>query len=191
MQQAGGNAEPSPKELNVLLTESAAGRAMIGVGRVLSEVEVRGPNRHRLEFASIAFSNVNDILRAGTALSDSTTKWLPSNGFIGRVHHVNATVGGTHAMSFTNFTNGQSDGWCDEYVELVQDKRIRYADTFDDPKLSGKMETTITLKAVPSGTDISIVLSGIADAMPLDGRYVGWQQSLALLALLVESKIPG
>lgn len=123
--------------------------------------------------------------------ADAKAKWLPPHGFTGHVHHQNLTEGGTYAMSFTNFSTGQSHSWTGEYVELKPDERIRYNDNFDDPNLAGKMETTITLKAVPSGTDVTIVQSGIPDAIPLDGCYVGWQQSFALLTLLVEADIPG
>lgn len=118
-------------------------------------------------------------------------KWLPPNGFTGTVHHADAKVGGTYRMSFTNFSTGQSHSFGGEYLELVPDKRIRHTDKFDDPNLPGEMDTTIDLKPVPSGTEVTIVQKGIPSAIPTDGCYVGWQESLTLLAMLVEAEIPG
>ena len=121
---------------------------------------------------------------------DAMAKWLPPNGFTGHVHHVDAKVGGTFRMSFTNLTNGRSHSFGGRYVELVPHERIRHTDTFDDPNLPGEMQVTITLKKVLVGTDVSIVQEGIPDVIPPEGCYLGWQESLVLLAKLVEAEIP-
>ena len=120
---------------------------------------------------------------------DALVKWLPPNGFTGKVHHLKAEVGGTYRMSFTNFTTGQSHAFGGEYLELVADQRIRHTDTFDDPNLPGEMCTTIVLKKVWCGTDIDIVQEGIPSAIPVEACYLGWQESLTLLAQLVEAEI--
>lgn len=122
---------------------------------------------------------------------DAMSKWLPPHGFTGHVHSLNPTVGGRYKMSFTNFSSGNSHSFGGEYLELVPNERIRHTDTFDDPNLPGEMMTTIVLTAVPSGTDVNIVQEGIPDAIPLDGCYVSWQQSLTMLGMLVEADIPG
>ena len=122
---------------------------------------------------------------------EAMVKWLPPNGFTGKVHHVEARVGGTYKMSFTNFTSGNSHSFGGEYLELVPNERIRHTDRFDDPNLPGQMETTIVLKAVSVGTDVTIVQDGVPDAIPAEACYLGWQESLALLAKLVEAEIPG
>jgi uncharacterized protein YndB with AHSA1/START domain len=123
--------------------------------------------------------------------ADAMTKWLPPNGFTGRVHHLDARVGGTSRMSFTNFTTGQSHSFGGEYLELAPNERIRYTDKFDDPNLPGVMQTTVSLKAVSAGTELNIVQEGIPDAIPLEACYLGWQESLLLLARLVEAEIRG
>ena len=122
---------------------------------------------------------------------DALVKWLPPNGFTGKVHHLKAEVGGTYSMSFTNFTTGQSHAFGGEYLELVADQRIRHTDTFDDPNLAGQMCTTIVLKKVWCGTDVDIVQEGIPPAIPVEACYLGWQESLTLLAQLVEAEIRG
>src|SRR5262245_25241388 len=123
--------------------------------------------------------------------ADAMAKWLPPNGFTGRVHHLDATVGGTYKMSFTNFSTGHSHSFGGKFLELVPNERIRHTDTFDDPNLPGEMQTTITFKKVSVGTDVSIVQEGIPDIIPSEACYLGWQESLALLAQLVEANIPG
>src|SRR3954471_18022382 len=123
--------------------------------------------------------------------ADAMAKWLPPNGFTGKVHHVNAVVGGTHKMSFTNFTSGQSSSFGGTYVELVPNERIRYTDKFDDPNLPGEMQVTITLKKVAFGTELNIVQEGVPDVIPAEACYLGWQESLVLLGKLVEADIPG
>lgn len=121
---------------------------------------------------------------------DAMGKWLPPNGFTGKVHHCDPRVGGTYKMSFTNFSTGSSHAFGGTYVELVPEERIRYTDSFEDPGLAGEMATTITLRAVSCGTEIQIVQEGLPDVIPVEACYLGWQESLALLALLVEPEIP-
>jgi uncharacterized protein YndB with AHSA1/START domain len=123
--------------------------------------------------------------------ADAMCKWLPPHGFTGHVHHLEAKVGGTYKMSFTNFSSGASHSFGGKFVELVPNERIRHTDSFDDANLPGEMQTTISLKAVSCGTEINIVQEGIPDMIPVEGCYVGWQESLTLLAQLVEPEIPG
>ncbi|MCG3110703.1 MAG: SRPBCC family protein [Candidatus Manganitrophus sp. SB1] len=120
---------------------------------------------------------------------DAMVKWLPPNGFTGKVHHLEAKVGGTYRMSFTNFTNGHSHSFGGAYLELVPNERIRHTDKFDDPNLPGEMQVTISLKKVSCGTELNIVQEGIPDVIPLESCYLGWQESLTLLAKLVEAEI--
>ncbi|HKQ31048.1 MAG TPA: SRPBCC family protein [Burkholderiales bacterium] len=122
--------------------------------------------------------------------ADAKAKWLPPNGFTAHVHHMDAKVGGTYKMSFTNFTTGKSHSFAGKYLELVPQERIRYTDRFDDPNLKGEMQTTITFKKVSVGTELSIVQEGVPDAIPAEGCYLGWQESLIHLAKLVEPEIP-
>lgn len=123
--------------------------------------------------------------------ADAMAKWIPPNGFTGKVHHLDARVGGTYRMSFTNFTSGNTHAFGGTYRELVPSERIRYTDTFDDPNLPGEMQTTVSLKPVSCGTELSIVQEGIPAAIPPEACYLGWQESLTLLARLVEAEIPG
>lgn len=122
---------------------------------------------------------------------DAMAKWLPPNGFTGRVHHIEAKVGGTYQMSFTNFATGQGHTFGGRFLELVPGERIRHTDAFDDPRLPGEMQTTVSLKQVSCGTEVTIVQEGIPEAIPPEACYLGWQESLALLAQLVEAEIPG
>ena len=117
-------------------------------------------------------------------------KWLPPFGFTCTVHHMEAKVGGTHKMSFTNFTTGQGHSFGGRYRDLVPFERIRYTDSFDDPSLPGEMQTTVTLKQVSCGTELSVVQEGVPAAIPLEMCYLGWQDSLTQLANLVEPEIP-
>jgi uncharacterized protein YndB with AHSA1/START domain len=123
--------------------------------------------------------------------ADAMAKWLPPHGFTGKVHHVDAKVGGTYKMSFTNFSTGHSHSFGGKYLELVPNERIRNTDTFDDPNLPGEMQTTVSLRKVSLGTELDIVQEGIPEAIPLEACYLGWQESLTLLAQLVEAEIPG
>ena len=118
-------------------------------------------------------------------------KWLPPNGFTGVVHHMDAKVGGTYKMSFTNFTSGQSHSFGGKYVELVPNERIRYTDHFDDPNMKGEIQVTVSLKKVSLGTELHVVQEGVPDVIPAEACYLGWQESLTLLAKLVEAEIPG
>ena len=118
------------------------------------------------------------------------SKWLPPNGFTCQVHHLDAKVGGTYKMSFTNFTSGKSHSFGGEYLELKPNELLRYSDSFDDPNLPGQMQTTITLKKVSCGTELNIVQEGIPDVIPPEACCLGWQESLTLLAKLVEAEIP-
>jgi uncharacterized protein YndB with AHSA1/START domain len=122
---------------------------------------------------------------------DAMAKWLPPHGFTGKVHHLDARVGGSYRMSFTNFGTGDSHAFGGQYLELVPFERIRHSDGFDDPNLPGMMVTTIALRAVSCGTEVSIVQEGIPEAIPTEACYLGWQESLLLLAQLVEAEIPG
>ena len=121
---------------------------------------------------------------------DAMAKWLPPNGFTGKVHEMDATVGGKYKMSFTNFSNGQSHSFGGEYLDLVPNKRIRNTDRFDDPNMPGEMITTVDLREVTVGTEINIVQEGIPEMIPAEACYLGWQESLTLLAQLVEAEIP-
>ncbi len=120
---------------------------------------------------------------------DAMAKWLPPDGFTCKVHQMDAKVGGTYTMSFTNFTTGQSHSFGGTYVELTPGVRLRYTDRFDDPNLPGEMTTTIDLKKVSCGTEMSIVQEGVPAAIPTEMCYLGWQDSLTLLARLVEPDI--
>lgn len=120
---------------------------------------------------------------------DAMAKWLPPNGFTGKVHQMDAKVGGSYRMSFTNFTTGQSHSFGGEYLELVPQERLRYTDRFDDPNLPGVMQTTVSLRAVSCGTELSVVQEGIPEVIPVEACYLGWQESLMLLAKLVEAEI--
>ncbi len=122
--------------------------------------------------------------------SDAMTKWLPPNGFTGKIHHMDAKVGGTFKMSFTNFSTGKSHSFGGEYLELVPHERIRYTDRFDDPNLPGEIQTTVTLKKVSCGTELNVVQEGVPEVIPAEACYVGWQESLILLTKLVEPEIP-
>ena len=123
--------------------------------------------------------------------ADAMAKWLPPHGFTGRVHHADAKVGGTFRMSFTNFSTGASHAFGGEYLELTPNERIRYTDRFDDPNLPGTIHVTVTLRAVSCGTELGVVQEGIPDVIPAEACYLGWQESLVLLAKLVEAEIPG
>lgn len=120
---------------------------------------------------------------------DAMAKWTPPNGFTGKVSHMDAKVGGSYKMSFTNFSTGQTHSFGGEYLELVPNERLRYTDKFDDPNLPGQMITTVTLTKVSCGTELRVVQEGIPEVIPTEACYLGWQESLTLLALLVEAEI--
>lgn len=122
--------------------------------------------------------------------ADAMCKWLPPNGFTGKMHHLDAEVGGSFKMSFTNFTTGKGISFGGEYLELIPHERIRYTDRFDDPNLPGVIQVTVVLKQVSCGTELSVVQEGVPGVIPAEACYLGWQESLILLAKLVESEIP-
>ena len=121
--------------------------------------------------------------------AEAMAKWLPPYGFTGKVHHLDARLGGTFRMSFTNFTTGASHSFGGEYLELVPHERLRYTDRFDDPNLPGLMQVTVSLRQVSCGTELNVLQEGIPDAIPLEACYLGWQESLTQLARLVEAEI--
>lgn len=123
--------------------------------------------------------------------ADAMAKWLPPYGFTCKVHSMDARVGGTFRMSFINFSTGHGHSFGGEYLELVPHERIRYTDRFDDPNLPGEMQVTVSLKQVSCGSELNVVQEGIPGVIPLEMCYLGWQESLAQLATLVEPEIPG
>lgn len=123
--------------------------------------------------------------------ADAMAKWLPPNGFTGKVHSMDPKVGGGYRMSFTNFATGQAHSFGGKYLELVPDAKLRYSDAFDDPNLPGQMMTTIELRAVMCGTEVNIEQSGVPEMIPVEMCYLGWQESLVMLAMLVEPEIKG
>lgn len=145
---------------------------------------------HTIRLHRVLKSTPEKIYRAFLD-ADALAKWLPPHGFTGRVHHLEAKVGGSYRMSFTQFGSGQSHSFGGEYLELVPNERIRHTDRFDDPNLPGEMQVTISLKAVSCGTELSIVQEGVPAVIPAEACYLGWQESLTLLAQLVEPVIPG
>lgn len=122
--------------------------------------------------------------------ADALAKWLPPNGYTCKVHHLDAKVGGTYKMSFTNFSTGHGHSFGGKYLELVPNERIRHTDEFDDPNLPGVMQTTVSIQQVFCGIELNIVQEGIPEAIPPEACYLGWQDSLKLLAQLVEAEIP-
>lgn len=121
--------------------------------------------------------------------ADAMAKWLPPNGFTGKVHHMDAKVGGSYQMSFTNFSTGTTHSFGGKFLELVPHQRLRYSDRFDDPNLPGEMMTTIEIKPVSVGVELNVTQEGIPAVIPIEGCYLGWQESLKLLAQLVEAEI--
>jgi uncharacterized protein YndB with AHSA1/START domain len=122
---------------------------------------------------------------------DAMNKWLPPHGFTGKVHQMDARAGGTYKMSFTNFSSGNSHSFGGKFVEMVPGERLSYTDVFDDPNLPGTMKTTVILKKVSCGTELNVTQEGIPEAIPVEMCYLGWQESLEMLAKLVEPEIPG
>jgi len=142
-----------------------------------------------VKFHRVLTAPPSRVFRAFTD-PDAMAKWLPPHGFTGKVHEMDATVGGRYRMSFTNFSTGNSHSFGGQYHEIVQDERLVYSDAFDDPNLPGEMRTTIVFRKVPVGTDLSITQEGIPEAIPVEACYLGWQESLTLLKQLVEPEIP-
>jgi len=144
------------------------------------------PNTVRLH--RVLAARPEKIYRAFTE-ADALAKWLPPNGFTCTVHHLESAIGGTYRMSFRNFTTGHSHAFGGEYIELVPNERLRYTDRFEDPNLPGQIQVTVTIRKVSVGSEVNIVQEGIPDVMPLEGCYLGWQESLRNLAKLVEPEI--
>jgi uncharacterized protein YndB with AHSA1/START domain len=143
----------------------------------------------KVQFQRVLRSTPERVYRAFID-ADAMAKWLPPNGFTGKVHHMDPRVGGTYKMSFTNFTSGKSHSFGGKYLELVPGERLRWTDKFDDPNMPGEMTVTVSLKKVSVGTEVNITQEGIPDAIPPEACCLGWQQSLALLTKLVEAEIP-
>jgi uncharacterized protein YndB with AHSA1/START domain len=146
------------------------------------------PSTRTVRLHRVLAAKPEKVYRAFTS-ADAMAQWLPPNGFTCTVHQMDAKVGGTHRMSFTNFTTGKSHAFGGKYVELVLGKLIRYTDRFEDPNLPGEMTTSVTLKPVSVGTEVVIVQENVPGAIPLEACYLGWQQSLNHLAMLVEPEI--
>ena len=144
---------------------------------------------HTIRLHRVLRTNPERVYRAFLD-ADAMSKWLPPNGFTAKVHHMDAKVGGTFKMSFTNFTTGKSHSFGGEYLELVPHERICYTDRFDDPNLPGVIQVTVTLQPVSCGTELSVVQEGVPAVIPPEACYLGWQESLNLLAKLVEAEIP-
>ena len=146
-------------------------------------------NTHTVRLHRVLKSAPERVYRAFLD-ADAKVKWLPPNGFTGKVHHIDARVGGTYRMSFTNFTTGKEHSFGGTFVELVPNERIVYTDRFDDPNLPGQMKLTVILKPVFCGTELEITQEGIPAMIPAEACYLGWQESLVLLGKLVEAEIP-
>ena len=154
----------------------------------MPEMSVKADNTNTVRLHRVLRAKPERIYRAFLD-PDAMAKWLPPHGFTGKVHHLDARIGGSFRMSFTNFTTGASHAFGGEYLELVPHERIRHTDRFDDPHLPGTLHVTVTLTKVACGTELSIVQDGIPEVIPLDACHLGWQDSLALLARLVEAGI--
>lgn len=146
-------------------------------------------NTNTIQLHRVVKSTPEKIYRAFLD-SEAMAKWLPPHGFTGKVHEIEAKVGGSYRMSFTNFSTGHSHSFGGKYLELVPNERICHTDRFDDPNLPGEMKTTITLRQVSCGTELSIIQEGVPAVIPPEACYLGWQESLTLLAQLVEPDIP-
>ncbi len=145
---------------------------------------------HTIRLHRVLRSTPEKIYRAFLD-ADAMSKWLPPHGFTGKVHHLDAKVGGTFRMTFTNFGSGNGHSFGGTYLELVPHERLRYTDKFDDPNLPGEMTVTVVLTAVSCGTDVAIMQEGVPEVIPAEACYLGWQESLGQLAQLVEPVIPG
>lgn len=157
----------------------------------IREIRVHFPQTHMstIRLHRVLRSTPEKIYRAFLD-ADAMVKWLPPHGFTGKVHHLEAKVGGTYKMSFTNFSTGHGHSFGGQYLELVPNEKIRHTDQFDNPGLPGEMVTTITLKKVFCGTELNVTQEGVPDVIPAEACYMGWQESLTLLAQLVEPEIP-
>ncbi|HPF39115.1 MAG TPA: SRPBCC family protein [Phycisphaerae bacterium] len=147
------------------------------------------PETHTIRLHCVLRAPAERVYRAFLD-PDAMVKWIPPHGFTGNVHSMDARVGGSHRMSFTNFSTGESHSFGGTYVELTPHSKIRYTDKFDDPNLSGEMQVTISLRDVLCGTDLEITQEGVPAVIPAEMCYLGWQESLAMLKLLVEAEVP-
>jgi uncharacterized protein YndB with AHSA1/START domain len=170
-------------------------RPLVGLPRDCSQAQV--DQGKGVEIMSTNTIKLHRVIRARPEKiyrafidADAKVKWLPPNGFTGKIHHMDARVGGTYKMSFANFTTGRGHMFSGTFIELTPHERIRYTDKFDDPNLPGEMQVAVALKTVSCGTEMNIVQEGVPDVIPPEACYLGWQESLALLAKLVESDIP-
>lgn len=145
---------------------------------------------YTLQFQRVLRSTPERVYRAFTD-PDAKAKWLPPHGFTGKVHEIDVRVGGSYRMSFTNLATGASHSFGGQYLEVVPNERIRWTDQFEDPNLPGQMTVTLTLRKVSVGTEVHIVQENLPDVIPAEACQLGWQESLALLALLVEAEVPG
>lgn len=173
------------------------GRLMSWIARFVRHQCMKTKHKETLKPTNTNTVRLHRVLRAPPQRvyrafldAEAMVKWLPPNGFTGKVHQLEAKVGGTYKMSFTNFTTGKSHSFGGTYLELVAHERIRHTNQFDVPNLPGEMQTTITLKPVFCGTELTVTQEGIPAAIPAEACYLGWQESLALLANLVEAEIP-
>jgi uncharacterized protein YndB with AHSA1/START domain len=148
------------------------------------------PAPRTLHLHRVFTASPEKLFRAFTT-PDAMARWLPPDGFTGKVFEMDVRVGGRHRMAFTNFTSGHSHAFGGEYLEIVPNERLCYSDVFDDPNLPGRMEVTVNFKAVSVGTELTVAQSGIPEMIPLEACYLGWQESLRHLARLVEPNIPG
>jgi uncharacterized protein YndB with AHSA1/START domain len=145
---------------------------------------------HTIRLHRVLRSTPEKVYRAFIE-AEAMSKWLPPYGFTGKVHHMDAKVGGIFKMSFTNFGSGKAESFGGKYIELVPHERIRYTDHFDNPNMPGELQVTVTLKKVFCGTEVNIVQEGVPAVIPAEACYLGWQESLTQLAMLVEAEIPG
>jgi uncharacterized protein YndB with AHSA1/START domain len=145
---------------------------------------------HTIRLHRVLRSTPEKVYRAFIE-AEAMSKWLPPYGFTGKVHHMDAKVGGIFKMSFTNFGSGKAESFGGKYIELVPHERIRYTDHFDNPNMPGELQVTVTLKKVFCGTEVNIVQEGVPAVIPAEACYLGWQESLTQLAMLVEADIPG
>src|SRR5689334_14255410 len=158
--------------------------------RTTNDREINIMSTHTIRLHRVIRTSPERVYRAFLD-ADAMCKWLPPNGFTGKMHHLDPKVGGTFRMSFTNFTNGQSHSFGGEYLELVPHERLRYTDKFEDPNLPGIIQVTVLLKQVSCGTEVNITQEGVPSVIPAEACYLGWQESLILLGKLVEAEIPG
>jgi uncharacterized protein YndB with AHSA1/START domain len=171
------------------IVDLAPSRSTTGRNQIGEEIVDMAESSNSVRFHRVLRAPAERVYRAFID-PDAMAKWLPPHGFTGKVHEMDARVGGGYRMSFTNFSTGSSHSFSGKYVELTPHERIRYTDQFDDPNLPGVMPVTVTLRTVSCGTEITIVQENLPAVIPVDGCYLGWQESLTQLAAVVEPDIP-